>query len=147
MTLYAWLKLFHLLGLVLFLFGHGMTAGLSFAMHGQLSQQTRQLLVLSQRSAALYYPGLLVVVVTGVWMGFIGSWWSQKWIWAAIAVLVLSIGAMGALSRPYYKAREAAQKSDADTAKALREARPGLLAWIGAFALLLLVGLMVLKPS
>ncbi len=144
MSLYTWLKFFHLVGLVLFLFGHGMSAGASFALRGAVSGLTGRLLILSQRTAALYYPGLLVVVVTGVWMGFVGSWWRSGWIWAGIAVLVVTIGAMSALARPYYKAREA--KSDQDLAQELSRARPGLLAWIGAVALLLLVGLMVLKP-
>ena len=146
MTLYTWLKFFHLLGLTLFLFSHGISAGTSFAVRGAVSGMTHQLLVLSQRTAALFYPGLLVVVVTGVWMAFIGSWWSHGWVWAAIAVLVVTIGAMSALSRPYYMARQAAAKSDQDVAVALKQARPGLLAWIGSIALLLLVGLMVLKP-
>ena len=146
MTLYAVLKLFHILGLVLFLFAHGMSAGASFALRGQVTGQTRQLLVLSQRTAGLYYPGLLVVVITGVWMAFQGSYWSRGWVWAAIIVLVVAIGAMSALSRPYYKARQASTKSDQDVAQALTKARPGLLAGIGAVALLLLVWLMVLKP-
>jgi uncharacterized membrane protein len=144
MTLYTWLKFFHLLGLVLFLFGHGMTAGASFALRSAVSAQTRQLLLLSQRTAALFYPGLLVIVVTGVWMAFLGSWWRSGWVWAAIVVLVIAIGAMAGLARPYYKAREA--KTDQDVGQELSRARPGLLAWIGAVALLLLVGLMVLKP-
>lgn len=144
MTLYAGLLFFHILGLVLFLFAHGVTAGASFALRGQVSGQARQLLLLSQRSAALFYPGLLVVVITGVWMGFIGSYWSRGWIWAAIVVLVLTIVAMGALARPYYKARES--KTDQETATALSQAKPVVLAWIGAVALVLLVALMILKP-
>ena len=147
MTLYAWLKFFHLAGLTLFLFGHGVSSGASLALRGAVSGQTRQLLVLSQRSAIFYYPGLLVVVITGVWMAFVGSYWSRGWVWAAIVILVLTMGAMGALARPYYKARDAAGKSDQEElGRALSQARPILLAWIGAVALVLLVGLMVLKP-
>jgi hypothetical protein len=93
-TLYAWLKFFHLAGLTLFLFAHGVSAGASLALRGTVSAQTRQLLVISQRSVTFYYPGLLVVVITGVWMGFIGSYWSRGWVWAAIVILVLTIGAM-----------------------------------------------------
>lgn len=146
MTLYTWLKFFHIVGLALFLFGHGITGGLSFAVRGAVTGSTRRLLQLSQRSAALFYPGLLIIIVTGVWMAFLGSWWRSGWVWAAIVILVLAVVGMGALSRPYYKAREAAAKSDQDVAVALDQARPGALAWIGAVALLLLVGLMVLKP-
>jgi len=139
-TLYAWLKFFHLAGLTLFLFGHGVSAGASLALRGTVSAQTRQLLVISQQSVMFYYPGLLVVVVTGVWMGFVGSYWSRGWVWAAIVILVLTIAAMTALARPYYKARDAAGKSDQELGQALSKTRPILLAWIGAVALLLLVG-------
>lgn len=146
MTLYAWLKFFHILGLVTFLLAHGVSAGASLALRGPVSGQTRQLLTLSQRSAMFFYPGLLFVIVTGVWMAFAGSFWGRSWLWAAIVVLVLVIGAMVFIARPYYMAREAAGKSDEELAQALSRTRPIAAAWVGGVALVLLVGLMVLKP-
>jgi len=92
-------------------------------------------------------PALLVVIVTGVWMAFLGSWWGRGWIWAAIVVLVALMSAMFiVVARPYYAARDSAGKSDQELAQALAPARPVAAVWIGSVGLLILVGLMVLKP-
>lgn len=146
MTLYAWLKFFHLFGLTVFLFAHGVSGGVSFAVRGSASSTARQLLALSQRASFISNPGLLIVIITGVWMAFLGSWWGRGWVWAAIVILVALLAGMGLVARPYYLAREAAKKSDEDLVQALRRTRPDLGLWIGSVGLLLLVGLMVLKP-
>ena len=51
MTLYVWLKLFHLLGVVVFLFAHGVSGGASFAIGRAPEADTRRLLRISQVSA------------------------------------------------------------------------------------------------
>ena len=52
------------------------------------------------------------MIITGVWMGFAGSWWGRGWIWTAIVVLALVIASMVFVARPYYTARLA--KDDAE---------------------------------
>ena len=143
-NLYTWLKFLHLLGLVVFVMPHGVSAAVSFAVRGQATDQARRLLMLSQRASFVSNPGLLLLVVTGVWMGFVAGWWGQKWIWTAIVVLVLVGVAMGALARPYYLAREA--KDDAGIAEALSNGRPAIAAAIGGAGFLILIFLMVFKP-
>lgn len=143
-NLYTWLKFLHLVGLVVFVMPHGVSAAVSFVVRGQAADQSRRLLMLSQRASFASNPGLLLLVVTGVWMGFVAGWWGQKWIWTAIVVLVLVGVAMGALARPYYLAREA--KDDAGIAQALSKARPAIAAAIGGAGFLILIFLMVFKP-
>ena len=144
MTLYVWLKLFHLLGLVVFLFAHGISGGASFAIGRTAEADTRRLLRISQVSAIFSNPGLLVVIVTGVWMAWIGSYWSRGWPWAAIVVLAVTIAAMVFFARPYYMARDAT--SDVALNTALGRFQPRAAAIVGAVALLVLVFLMVVKP-
>src|SRR5262249_30877237 len=84
MSLYVALKFVHLLGVAVFLFAHGVAAGASLLLRQPVAASARQLLTVSQRSAIVANPALLVIVITGVWMGFVGSWWGQVWIWAAI---------------------------------------------------------------
>jgi len=145
-NLYLWLKFFHLVGLAVFLLAHGMAAGGSLALRGPFSADSRGLLRLSQRSAIIANPGLVVVIVTGVWMGFAGNWWGQAWLWATIVVLVAVVAAMFFIARPYYLARDAADQPDAALAGRLGNTRPLAAAWIGSLGLLLLIMLMVFKP-
>lgn len=144
MTLYVWLKLFHLLGLVVFLFAHGVSGGASFAIGRSVEPDTRRLLRISQVSAMISNPGLVLVIVTGVWMAFLGSYWSRGWVWAAIVILVLTIAGMVFFARPYYMARDAT--ADDALGQALTRLNPRAAAGVGTVALVLLVALMVLKP-
>jgi len=144
MTLYVWLKLFHLLGVVVFLFAHGVSGGASFAIGRAVEPDTRRLLRISQVSAMFANPGLLVILVTGLWMAWLGNFWSRGWPWAAVAILVVTIAFMFYVARPYYAAREA--KSDDVLAATLSRVQPRAAAIVGAVALVVLVTLMVVKP-
>lgn len=144
MSLYIWLKFFHLLGLVVFLFAHGISGGASLALRGQVTASTRMLLQLSQRSTFVSNPALLVVIVTGVWMAFVANWWRQSWPWVAIGVLVVLLGSMGFFAGPYYRARGA--KSDDELGQRLSQTRPEAAGAVGLIGLAVLVVLMVFKP-
>jgi hypothetical protein len=147
-SLYLWLKFLHIVGLGVFLLAHGISAGASLVIRQQAAAAARgAILQLSLRANFIAFPGLLVVLVTGVWMGFLQSWWRMGWIWAAIVVLVISIAAMSFLSVPYHRSREVLgpdQTAELDTR--LKRARPIELAGIGTVALLILFFLMVFKP-
>jgi len=148
-SLYVWLKFFHLLGLGVFLFGHGISAGASLVVRSRpVDAVTGALLGVSVRANAIAYPGLLVLLVTGVWMGFAGSWWHAGWIWVAIGVLVATLVVMGALSVPYHRTRDALAKKESggDVENRLKQARPAALAAVGTLALVILFFLMVFKP-
>ena len=145
-NLYAWLKFLHLIGLALFLFGHGITAGSAVTLRGRPGAAvSRVLLNVSIRSYAIAYPGLILLIVTGVWMGFLGGFWRSGWIWTALGVLVVLFAAMGALSVPYHKARDA-KDDDSVLDSSLGGARPMVVSTIGAIGLLALIFLMVFKP-
>jgi len=146
-NLYTWLRFLHLVGVGAFLFGHGASGAASFALRGRPGADvSRSLLQLSTWSYRVTWPGFLLLLVTGVWMGFAGHWWGQGWIWAAIAVLVLSLGLMGWLSAPYHAARDAAAEPDTALRERLDRTRPRTAAAIGGIALVALFFLMVFKP-
>jgi Predicted integral membrane protein (DUF2269) len=147
-SLYLWLKFFHIAGIGVFLLGHGVSAGSSLMLRRASTDAVRAaLLRASIQSAVVFYPALLVIVVTGVWMGFVGHLWGTGWIWAGIATLVVVTVVMSALSVPYHKARDAANaKPPADLERVLKPARPIELAVVGTIGLLVLFFLMVLKP-
>jgi hypothetical protein len=148
-SLYLWLKYLHLLGLAIFLLGHGVSAGCSLLLRRPLSDAVRaSLLQLSIRGNFASFPGLGLLLVTGVSMGFLGSWWHWGWIWAAIVVLAAVWTAMGAQSVPYHKAREAigGTKPEGSLEVELKRARPVVMAVIGTVGLVVLIFLMVFKP-
>jgi hypothetical protein len=148
-SLYLWLKFLHLVGLGVFLLGHGVSAGTSLVLRRPLADAMRgTLLQLSIRASYLAFPGLGVLLITGVWMGFLGSWWHRGWIWTAIVVLIAVIVAMSAQSVPYHKAREAVggNQPGGELETELKRARPIALAVVGTVALVVLIFLMVFKP-
>lgn len=145
-SLYVWLRFFHLLGLAGFLFGHGISGGAAFALRSSAGAENQRLLHLSQKSQYVAYPGLLLLVVTGVWMAFAGHWWGHGWLWASVVVFVALFGAMGYIARPYYLARGAASQTDDVVRTHLSRAKPNAAAWIGGVGLVVLIGLMVFKP-
>jgi hypothetical protein len=146
MSLYSSLVFFHIAGLMAFLFGHGVSGGASLALRGPVSGSTRSLLRLSQRSAMVSNPALLVTLITGIWMTFAGHWSSMVWPWASLVILVVVGAAMFYIARPYYRARDAARGPDDALARLLSMTRPLLALWMGVVALALLLWLMVFKP-
>ena len=146
-SLYAWLKFIHVLSVGAFLFSHGVTGGLSFLLRGPVSTMTRPLLRASQVSSQSAYPLLLLVIITGIWMTFAGTWGHMVWPWAALGILIVTLAVMGVVARPYYNARDAAKGSDdAILAAGLSKTMPQLATGVGVVALVLLFALMVFKP-
>ena len=103
---------------------------------------------------------MLLLLVGGVWAGFAGDHWGRGWIWAAIAILVVVMGAMYAMATPFYGRMRAAAGGDASPEYARRfgsgppadldamgsSSRPLILAAIGGVGLLSILWLMVVKP-
>lgn len=153
----------HLLGLALFLIGHGTSIFFSFAMPRERSpERLRAMLDLSLSSVPLNYLGLVLLLGGGIWLGFIGQFWSQGWIWVSLLLLVGTAGFMMFMGVTYFsKVREAVglqpyRRSDQVTLGqvASPEALEALLSspkshltgLIGGVALLLILWLMIFKP-
>jgi len=146
MTLYVWLRFLHIFGVATFLFAHGVSGGAAFALRGPVSAHTRTLLRLSERSSFIANAGLILLLATGVWMTFAGSWSGRVWPWAAVVVLLAVAAFMGFIANPYRYARGAAAGPDDALAEHLRRTRPMLALWVGAIGLVVLLVLMIFKP-
>jgi len=145
--LYSWLLFVHVLSVGAFLFAHGVSGGASFLVRRPVTPMTGPLLRLSQMSGFVANPAILLVIITGVWMTFVGSWASRGWPWFALGVLIVTYAAMVFIARPYYMARDAAKAgSDEEVAAKLATTRPELAAAVGVVALVILFALMVFKP-
>jgi hypothetical protein len=120
----------------------------------------RSLTDLSKQTSNVMYAFIGLITITGLFLGFQGQWWSHGWIWAAIALLIITIGIMSVLSRRYNGVRAAvglpvrsrrqvttaAPGSPEEIRRAVEAAPAGLITAIGIVTLALLLGLMILKP-
>jgi plastocyanin len=155
--LYRWWVYLHIVGVFGFLIAHGVSIAVTFRLRTERDpRRVGHLLELSGSSISLFYASLFVLVLAGVVLGFLGDWWSQAWIWAALGILSLTALAMYYMARPYYRrvgfvARAMAGGSTAVSEEQfdaiLRSRRPVTVAAIGFGALLLILYLMMFKPS
>ena len=153
---YQWWLFLHITGILAFVMAHGVSAGVALQLrHERNPDRIRALLQLSNSSTSVFYLGILLLVAAGVVMGFQGHWWGQGWIWTAIVVLFLTMGAMYAVATPYYRrVRRVMQIQEGggqavgpdEIEQLMRSGRPGLILLVGAVPLLFLLYLMVLKP-
>ena len=153
---YQWWLFIHIAGVLGFVMAHGTSAGVALQLrHERNPDRIRALLQLSNSSTGVFYASILVLLVAGISLGFQGHWWSQGWIWTALVVLVLTMGAMYAVATPYYRrVRRVMQIQEGggqavgpdEIEQLMRSGRPGLILLVGAVPLLFLLYLMVLKP-
>ena len=160
---YQLLKFVHIDAVFAFLFIHGLSGGTSLLLkrHADFAAR-RVLLETSYRAIEYSTPTLFIVILTGVALGFYGSWWGQWWIWAALVVVVGASVVMSYFSFRFEGARKAAGLRYRIPRSAKRQAaiapdadslslriprlRSGELALGGTLALAVILWLMVYKP-
>lgn len=163
MDWYPWIVLLHLIGAFGFVLAHGASAFAAIQIRSERDPaRVAALLDLSSFSLGVMYASLLVLLIGGITAGFLGGYWGDLWIWLAIGVLVLVIGAMYPMGSTHYaKVRRAVGlKAYGDPKDAppptplagpelealLSSSRPFALAAIGGIGLLVIIWLMVIKP-
>src|SRR5260370_34973962 len=62
---------------------------------------------LSKLTSGVMYSFIALIAISGVFLGFQGRWWGRAWIWTAVAVLIVTIGAMSALGGRFNPGRGA----------------------------------------
>lgn len=155
--MYEWVIFAHLLGIFGFLLAHGAAAAVSFRLRGE-RELTRigALLELSRSVTAVASASLLLLLVAGVILGFLGHWWGQGWIWTSLGLfLLMGVGMMALGSRPFNRTRQllaAGERSlqpaglDKEVAAALAALHPIPLTLVGGAGLAIILWLMLFKP-
>ncbi len=163
--MYQWLVFAHVLGVFGFLLAHGTAAAVAFALPQQREvERVRVLLDLSRGATLVGDISLLVLLAAGITAGFMGNWWGQSWIWAALGLFILMGITMSPLgSRPLNRIHRLVQTSNparAETishspvdlraenqlAVVLAATHPWLLTVIGGGGLVAFLWLMLFKP-
>ncbi len=87
LMVYLWIVWFHVVSVFGFLFAHGTSVFVMLTLRKERDlERIRALLNLSRSTYAFSYTFILLVLVTGILAGFLGSWWGRLWIWTAIGV-------------------------------------------------------------
>ncbi len=163
--MYRWLIFLHLVGAFGFMLGHGATVNIMFRLRQEKEvAQVRALIELgrSRWVQLVSWISFLLLLASGITMGFMGSWWGEGWIWTSLGILVVLILSMGyfgrgyidpilnALGLPQYEGQEPtteAQTLSEDELQALLQAgRPWLLTISGVLGWALVLWLMMFKP-
>ncbi len=113
------------------------------------------LITLSGETTLPMYISLGGIVLFGVLAGLEGQYFDEAWIWVSIVLLLLIVGLMTALAKPYFaRIKEACQVrpsgvprvSDEELGQILGGGTAHLITAIGAIGLLLILYLMLFKP-
>jgi hypothetical protein len=157
--MYQWWLWAHIVFVAGFLLSHGASAAMGFRLRQEKSPDAiRGLTQLSKATNNVSYGFLLLILLSGIAMGIQNNWWRFGWIWVALAVLIIAVGAMNALSRPYHNVRvgvglpgrrgnaKPAPASSEQLAQLVARANPWPISLVGAVAIVILIWLMVLKP-
>ena len=154
--MYKWLVLVHILGVLGFMFTHGVAATMALRLrHERNPDRIRVMLQISSSSLAVFYVSTLLLLGGGVWAGFNGHWWDQGWIWVALGVFIANLIFMYAVPTPYYKkVREVMTIEESGSSAVgpeqldamLRSNLPIVTLVVGLVSIAFIAYLMVIKP-
>jgi hypothetical protein len=154
--MYQWLVFTHLLGLVIFALCHGVSLFIAFRVRriDDASIATSYLQLSATANRAMYL-GLLLLGVGGIGAASVGNLWGQTWIWSSVVVLIVIVLLMYVVGASYYYGlrdamagkRGVAPLTGDQLVARLTTRRPEWLALIGGAGLVVLIWLMVFKPT
>jgi uncharacterized membrane protein len=163
MDLRPTLTLIHVLAALVFVIAHAVSAVAMFQVRGQSDRAVlTATLNRSSKAKIVAYIALVVLLVAGVILGFVGSSWGSLWIWVSLVLLVVvgwammpfaatpMSGVRAALGiqvgKPKPGEPPAAPKSHEELAAARAALRPELVLLIGLASLIAITWLMLTKP-
>jgi hypothetical protein len=154
--MYEWLVLIHIVGVLGFMFAHGVSAAMALRLrHERNPDRIRVMLQISSSSLGVFYVSTLLLLGGGIWAGFNGHWWDQGWIWVALGLFIANLIFMYAVPTPYYKKiREVMTIEESGSSAVgpeqleamLRSNLPVIVVVVGLLSILFIAYLMVIKP-
>ena len=143
--MYQWIVFLHVASVLGLLIVHPVTV--AFHLKEERNDvRIRELLEVSEAASTLRWLFFWLTVVTGVVLGLMGSFIGTFWFIAALLIFI-AIGVVMNLYGGRTIDRIADTKDDAEMERLLVRFRPGLLASVGVGGLLLVLYLMLFKPT
>jgi uncharacterized membrane protein len=156
LTAYSWWKFLHVAGVIAFVSFHGVSMVAALRVRKERDRvRIATVLQLSGSSSMGMYVSLAWLITFGVVAGIQGDFWNDGWFWISIGLLVLAVGEMSAVGRPYYeRLKEAVEvrpsgvprRSDEELEEILSSPVALWNAVFGAAVLLAITWLMIFKP-
>jgi uncharacterized membrane protein len=156
LTAYTWWKFLHIAGVIAFVSFHGVSMVAALRVRKERDRvRIATVLQLSGSSSMGMYVSLAWLITFGVVAGIQGDFWNDGWFWISIGLLVLVVGEMSAVARPYYqRLKEAVEvrpsgvprRSDEELEEILSSPVALWNAVFGAAVLLAITWLMIFKP-
>jgi len=143
--MYQWIVFIHIASVMGLLLVHPVTVAFHLK-EERNDTRIRELLEVSEAASALRWVFFGLTVASGIVLGFMGSWWGTAWIWAALVIFV-AIGLVMNLYGGRTIDRIADTRDDVEMERLLTRFRPGILAVTGTGGLLLILYLMLFKPT
>jgi 4-hydroxybenzoate polyprenyltransferase len=143
--MYQWIVFIHIASVMGLLLVHPVTVAFHLK-EERNDTRIRELLEVSEAASILRWAFFAATIASGVLLGIMGSWWGAAWIWAAL-VLFVAIGLVMNLYGGRTIDRIADTRDDAEMERLLAKFRPGILAITGTGGLLLILYLMLFKPT
>src|SRR5438445_6831445 len=143
--MYRWIVFIHIASVLGLLLVHPVTV--AFHLKEERNDvRIRELLEVTEAASTLRWVFFGLTIASGVVLGFLGSWWGTAWIWVALAVFV-AIGVVMHFYGGRTIDRIAETEDDMEMERLLTRFRPGILAVTGTGGLLLILYLMLFKPT
>jgi len=156
LSAYTWWKFLHVAGVIAFVTFHGVSVMAALRVRKERDRgRIATMLQLSGSSVTGMYVSLAWLITFGVVAGIQGDYWNDGWFWISIGLLVLVVGEMSAVARPYYeRVKEAVEvrpsgvprRSDEELEEILRSPVAVWNAAFGAAVLVAITWLMIFKP-
>ena len=161
--MYPLIVLVHVVAIVIFAIAHAISAAAMFQVRAEPDRAKLEA-ILNRSGQALMIAGIavLVALVAGIVLGFMGNWWGQLWIWVSLVLIIVVGGAMTPLAgSPMTNVRTAlgmqvgkpkpgdpppVALSDSEIAAARAALKPELVAILGVGAYAIITWLMLTKP-
>jgi 4-hydroxybenzoate polyprenyltransferase len=143
--MYQWIVFIHIASVLGLLIVHPVTIAFHLK-EERVDVRIRELLEVTEAASRLRWFFFALIIGSGILLGFLGSWWGSAWIWIALAVFV----AIGVVMNRYGGRtidRIADTTDDAEMERLLARFDPWILAVTGTGGLLLVLYLMLFKPS
>jgi hypothetical protein len=161
--MYQFLKYLHVIAAFTFIMGHGASVAFSFRLKREKEiSRIQAMLDLSASMWVVSMLSLLLILIIGIILSFMGDWWSEGWIWTSmISFIVVTVWMFYLGQKEYHPLRKAygmpyrdtkgehpaeEPASEEERAELIAKTKPHLMMLIayGGFAIVL--WLMMYKP-
>ncbi len=154
---YTYWVFIHVAGVLGLLATHGVSVFALYRIRAVVPDRTKitELIAFSGGTVTPMYISLAVLIIGGVGAALKVSYLTTAWLELSIAILVLTLVAMYALARPYFRKITAScgirpsgvpRVSDEELTELIRGPRAHVIATVGTVGLVAIVFLMVVKP-